>query len=143
MKRLELTEVIDAPIETVFAAITDHERMNEWSPMKSVVLDPKGSPDPNGLGAIRHMKGAGPTIVEEVTEWSPPNEYSYRLRAGAPIRDHRGVVQLTRDGDATRVLWLIQFRPTIPGTGFLIVGVLRKAVGGMLRKLKKNLEAER
>jgi uncharacterized protein YndB with AHSA1/START domain len=142
MKRLEFGKVIDAPIESVWAAITDHEGMSEWSPMKRVVVDPKGAPDPNGLGAIRHMKGAGPTIVEEVVEWSPPNEYAYRLRAGAPIRDHKGVVQLTREGNTTRVRWIIEFRPKIPGTGFIIVGILRRAVGGMLSQLKKKLETQ-
>ena len=141
MKRLEFTQVIDAPMETVWAAITDHEGMSEWSPVKRVVLDPKGTPDPNGLGAIRHMKGAGPTIVEEVIEWSPPHEYVYLLRAGAPIRDHRGCVQLSERGDATNVLWTIQFRPSIPGTGWLIAGLLRKVVGGMLKQLKRNLES--
>ena len=140
MKRIELSQDIDAPIETVWAAITDHEGMSGWSPVKRVVLDPKGSPDPDGLGAIRHMKGMGPTIVEEVTKWSPPNEYVYELRAGAPIRDHRGVVQLQDHGKATRVLWTIQFRPSVPGTGWLIASLLRKVIGQMLKQLKRDLE---
>tara|TARA_R110002096_G_scaffold434832_1_gene658055 strand:+ start:37847 stop:38275 length:429 start_codon:yes stop_codon:yes gene_type:complete len=140
MKRLELVKVIAAPIETVWEAITDHESMSEWSPVKRVVLDPIGKPDRNGLGAVRHMKSAGPTIVEEVIEWSPPNQYAYRLKAGAPIRDHRGVVHLTSEGSATRVCWTIEFRPKIPGSGFILVGVLRKAVGGMLSRLKRRLE---
>ncbi len=139
MKRVELTEVIAAPIETVWAAITDHEGMSEWSPLKRVVLDPKGAPDSNGLGAFRHMHGAGPTIVEEVTEWSPPTRYVYKLRAGAPIRDHKGVVELRSEGDATRVLWTIQFVPKIPGTGFVIVRVLCKVIGGMLKNLNRNI----
>lgn len=143
MKRLELTQVIGAPIEVVWGRIADHEGMVEWSALKRVVLKPEGSPDRNGLGAMRHMMGAGPTVVEEVIEWSPPNEYVYVLRGGAPIRDHRGCVQLSRQGDGTLVRWSIQFRPIVPGTGWAIRIVLNAVIGGMLHTLRRQIEQDR
>jgi uncharacterized protein YndB with AHSA1/START domain len=141
MVRLKLTQVIAAPIEDVWGRITDHEGMSEWSALKRVVLKPEGSPDRNGLGAVRHMMGVGPTIVEEVTEWSPPKEYVYVLRSGAPIRDHRGCVQLAPQGTGTLVTWTIQFRPTVPGSGWLLGRVLRSAITSMLAKLRQQMES--
>lgn len=141
MKRIVLTESIAAPIDEVWAAITDHESMADWSPLRRVELAREGSPQRNGLGAVRHMVAVGPVIVEEVTEWSPPNRYKYRLRAGAPIRDHLGTVELRQSGARTNVTWTIQFRPIVPGSGWVILRILRMVIGGMLARLRTQLEA--
>ena len=141
MKELVLTQRIEAPIEVVWDAVTDHRGMVNWSPLKKVVLERQGEPAPNGLGAVRRMIGVGPSIVEEVTEWEPPHRYVYLLRKGAPIRNHRGDIQLRTDGAYTQLQWTIRFAPTIPGTGWLIVALLRKVIGGtMLSQLKTLLE---
>ena len=140
MTEIHAETLIRAPREAVWAFLTHHEGLPGWSPLKRVDLDPPGSPNRDGLGAVRHMRGAGPTIVEEVVAWDPPNSYAYTLRRGAPIRDHRGQVALEDDGDGIRVTWDISFRPLVPGTGWLLRAVLGRAISGMLSEAKKQLE---
>ncbi len=143
MTTLRLSKRIDAPRDTVWSAVTHHEGMPTWSPLKSVTLSKEGAPDRDGVGAVRVMRGPGMRIDEEVVGWDPPNAYDYTLLRGAPIRDHRGRVELRDAGGATDVEWTIEFRPLIPGTGWLIRAALGRAIGGMLRRLKRNLEAEK
>ena len=142
MKRVRVTQRIQAPREAAWALITRHEGLPAWSPLKSVRLDPPGAPDRDGVGAVRHMSGAGPTLVEEVVEWRPPESYSYVLHRGAPIRDHRGTVTFAEDGEWTTVTWDVRFRPQVPGIGWLVAGVLGLALRHMLRRAKGLLESQ-
>lgn len=130
-----------APPETVWPHITDHEGMSAWMPLKSVTLSQEGSPDRDGVGARRVMRAVGPVIVEEVVAWDPPASYEYTLLRGAPIRDHRGRVELSAAGDGTEVVWSVRFRPRIPGTGWLLGAVLRRALQRSLDTLRDRLDA--
>jgi len=132
---------IAAPPEVVWRAISDHARMPEWTPFRECVVMRPGKPDPNGLGAVRRVTGTGTAIEEEVVLWDPPHRFDYRLTKGAPLRDHRGHVFLTPDGDGTHVQWTIRFRPVVPGTGAPLRAVLQRAFAGALRKLKRRIEA--
>jgi uncharacterized protein YndB with AHSA1/START domain len=141
MTQLDISTHIRAPRDSVWAAITDHEGMVGWAPLRSVTLAREGSPDRNGVGAVRRMHGPGVTIEEEVVAWDPPYAYDYRLLRGAPIRKHRGRIELSQQGEATEVRWRIEFRPVIPGTGWLLRLVLGQSLGSMLARLKRKLES--
>jgi uncharacterized protein YndB with AHSA1/START domain len=133
---------IAAPIDDVWAKLSHHEAMPDWSPLSRVTLEREGNPDRDGLGAVRVMKAPGPAprIKEEVTLWEPPSYYEYVLTAGAPIRDHLGRVELAESDGQTSVTWHIQFRPLVPGTGWLIARMLDRAINGMLRRARRQLE---
>ncbi len=134
MSRFETSHRFDAPPQQVWDLLTHHEGMVRWSPLKRVELTTEGSPHPDGLGAVRKMMGAGPTIIEEVVAWEPPERYAYELRAGVPIRNHRGTVSLVPDGAGTLVTWAIRFDPVIPGTGRLVTSIIALAIGSMLKR---------
>jgi len=131
---------IAAPPDAVWRVITDHAGMSKWTPLECALIRP-GTPEPNGLGAVRRLTGPGTTIEEEVVRWEPLHRFDYRLTKGAPMRDHSGHVFLTPDGDGTRVQWTVSFRPLIPGTGPVLRTVLQRAFDGALRKLKSLVEA--
>ena len=132
---------IDAPQAVVWEALTEHEAMTGWWPLKSVSLITEGVTGKNGLGAVRQMKGPGFTLEEEVTGWHPGCGYDYRLRKGAPLKDHAGSVRVLPRGEGAQVQWRIQFKPLIPGTGFLSQWILRKLIVHVLGNLKRNLES--
>lgn len=132
---------IAAPRDVVWKAITDHEGMTAWSPLSSVVLTHPGSPERNGLGAVRRLRGFGLTLDEEVVGWNPPARYDYRLIGGAPIREHFGQVFLDQVDGATNVRWCVRFRPTIPGSGAVLRAMLERGFTDMLQRLKRRLEA--
>lgn len=134
---------IDAPPDVVWRAITDHARMPEWTPIRACVVIRPGSPDPNGLGAVRQLRAPGTSIEEEVVLWDPPRRFDYCLRRGAPLRDHRGHVFLTPDAGGTQVQWTARFRPLVPATGAALRAFLQRGFDGALRKLKRRIESTR
>jgi len=135
MQQIELCQEIPAPPEVVWAVYTDHEGWSRWAGVKEVVLRQPGHPPPNGLGAIRVIRQSGVAIEEEITAFDPPKRMEYRLTAGAPLRDHRGQVQFEPTSGGTRLTWTVEFRPWIPGTGWLVRRVLERTLRGILERL--------
>ena len=70
---------IEAPIERTWAIVSDHERMASWVGFDRVTITRSGTPDRNGYGAVRQMKGLPGTVQEEVLAWNPPHGYRYRV----------------------------------------------------------------
>lgn len=135
MLQIEVSRHVPAPPARVFALYTDHVGWEKWAGVKEVVLRQTGDPPPNGLGAIRVIRARGMAVEEEVTGFEPPVRMTYRLVAGAPVRDHEGVVTFAADGAGTRVTWNIRFRPLVPGTGWLLRALLGRSLGDVLEKL--------
>lgn len=133
-----LTRTVNAPIERVFDAFTDHRAYREMTPLRSSTLEREGDPAPNGLGAIRKLSLAGPPIVEEVVGYERPEYFAYKALRGLPVKEHLGEVRLTSAGAQTHVVYTVGYTPSIPGP---VVGlVLRQAVGALMRGICKAAE---
>ncbi len=130
---------IDASAEKVWEKITDHANMGDWCLFAARLLR-QGETDSNGTGAVRELQGLGLKFTEEILAWQPASQYSYRLTAGAPIKDHLGNVMLTPKSGGTTVRWTIQFKSRIPGAGKPLALQLRLIFGKALRRLKQQLE---
>lgn len=131
-----------APLAQVWDGLIDHEAMVDWWPLKKVSLIKEGIASRNGPGAIRHMQGPAMSLKEEVVNWDPPYRYEYRLLAGAPIKDHCGVVELSEKQGRTWLRWSISFNPLIPGIGWLIESVLNCLITMVLKNFKRLLERQ-
>ena len=138
--QIDVTQAVAAPRERVFDFYTDYVGWPRWAGVKEVVLRQTGDPPPNGLGAIRVIRARGLAIEEEVTAFERPSRMGYRVIAGVPIRDHSAEVRFDPDGTGTRVHWTIRFRPLVPGTGWLVRGLLereiRKALAGLAKAVR-------
>ncbi len=92
--------------------------------------------------ALRHpfvlLPGDNEWTDCHVTGFDPPKRMTYRLVAGAPIRDHSGEVRFDREGAGTRVTWKVDFRPLVPGTGGLIRRVLERGLRDTLARLART-----
>ncbi len=135
MQRIELTREIPAPPQAVWDVFTAHEDWSNWAGIAEVVLRQEGYPPPNGLGAIRIVRQSGLAVEEEITAFEPPKRMAYRLTAGAPLRDHHGEVSFEPHESGTRLTWRVEFRPWIPGTGFLVRRALERTLRGVLTRL--------
>ena len=133
---------IAAPPERVWSILAEHEAMPEWLPVREVVRRRPGGPDPNGLGAVRVVRGGGLAVEERITGFEPPRRLEYRVTAGAPVRGHRGEVRLEPDGDGTRVEWRVEFSPLVPGTGWLLRRAVERLVGRGLEGLDRRATAD-
>ncbi|MGB8402940.1 MAG: SRPBCC family protein [Mycobacterium sp.] len=104
------------PIESVWGTLTDHEGMSSWGPGVTVTVDKPGSPEPNGLGAVRRITtpGPGPAMTEEVVTFQAPNLFGYAARSGVPIPGYQGEVRLTPEGSDTRIDYTLSSTSSFP-----------------------------
>lgn len=107
---------VAAPIEKVWATLTDHVGMASWAPGLTVSLGRPGAPEPNGVGAVRRIKtpGPGPDIVEEVTTFDAPHIFGYKALSGTPFPGYTGEVRLTPSGTGTRIEYTVGSTASFP-----------------------------
>ncbi|HEX3608678.1 MAG TPA: SRPBCC family protein [Solirubrobacterales bacterium] len=132
MASFTFTREIDAPAETVFEVLTDHRRYSELTPLRKSVLEREGSPDPNGLGAIRKLTAVGPPMREEVIAFEAPSRFSYTVLSGLPVRDHVGTVELTDEGGRTKMVYAVRTQPTLPVVGPVVVAAIKQGIKGLI-----------
>ena len=140
MRRIELEQYIAAPPSRVWPLLSDHEAMPRWMPVREVVRRRSGFPEPNGVGAIRTIRGMGLVIEEQVTGWKSGERFEYVLTEGAPLSDHVGEMILEAAEGGTLVRWCVRFRPLIPGTGAFIERLVRAGLARGLARLKRLIE---
>jgi hypothetical protein len=133
----EVRATSQAPAEVVWPLIGEAARWKEWSFLTRSDLDREGEPAPDGVGAIRRFTTLGMGSREEVVAWEPPHHLGYVILTGFPVRNYRGDVVLTTDGDRTTLTWSSSFDTKIPGTGRLMHEVLffiiRRFAAGVVR----------
>ncbi|MCC6525094.1 MAG: SRPBCC family protein [Polyangiaceae bacterium] len=124
MVALEVSAHFPAPPADVWRVYTDHAGWTGWAGIGKVRLEREGTPERDGVGAVRAIENFGLVVREEVTHFEPPRLMRYRVASGVPLRHHEGEVELLPDGDGTRLVWRCRFDVPIPGAGpFVRVGV--------------------
>lgn len=131
---------VAAPPETVFDVLTNHRGYADITPVRKSKLEREGVPAPNGVGAVRVLSSVGPPLREEVIAYEPPSRFSYKMLSGAPVRDHVGTVELTPEGDGTKVTYAVRTTPTVPVAGFAVVGVVKLAIKSLLNGIATESE---
>ena len=135
-------EIARSP-EDVFAYVVDPTRFKEWQDdVVSVQPEWEG---PMTVGSrfklTRKMGGREQTMTSEMTEYSPPHSYAFRIVDGSIRAMGRGVVQPV-EGGTSRFDFELDFEGR--GAGKLMLPLLRKAAQKDLLeshdKLKQRLE---
>lgn len=135
-RTIEVTRLLDAPRERVWPLIEDVTTWALWGPYERAELESAGSPDPNGVGAVRRFQVAGRTTRERVTISDAPTTFGYELLDGIPVRDYSAKVSLRRQPAGTLVTWSSRFRPSFPGTG----AVIQRRLQGFIDELLTCLD---
>ncbi len=118
-----------APVEEVFPLIGEAARWKDWSFLDRTMLVRTGSPDPEGVGALRRFTSHGIGTTEEVVAYDPPDHLAYAIVKGFPVRHYRADVYCTTQGPGTLVTWSATFDEKVPGTGRLLELVLAAMIG--------------
>ncbi len=138
-----LSASIQAPIETVFDRLADHNGMGEWLDAdirrtKDATASGEGV---NGTGSVRTLRILGLLDFDEtVVKCVKPRTIEYEITRGSPLRNHHGAITLKQNGDKTQIDWDIKFDMAIPFAGTIVEFLLKFAVGQGLKKLKSQLE---
>jgi len=134
------SETIDAPVSIVWELLADGRGWADWSFIPKSELESPGSPDPDGVGAVRKL-GLWPVISRErVTAFEPERRLGYESVRGLPVKAYEAEVELTDRGAKTELTWTGTFEPKFSvGTG-AVAAYLRGAVRRILNGLRAEAE---
>ena len=108
--------------------------------MRKSELEREGEPAPNGVGAIRVLRSAGPPLREEVVVYESPERFSYKVLSGIPVRDHLGTVLLEPAAGGTKMTYAVRTTPTLPLVGAAVVGATKQAIKLLIRGIAGESE---
>jgi uncharacterized protein YndB with AHSA1/START domain len=139
--KIELTARSAAPVERVWALLADARGWPAWSPFASASLEREGSPQPDGVGAIRRFT-YGKTVTRECVEaFEPPHWLAYHLLSGLPVREYRADVTLRAAPDGgTEIRWQSRYEPLVPLTGWLVRRRLEPFIAQIAERLARRAE---
>ena len=140
MASFTLVREMAASPEIVFDVLTDHRGYSKLTPLRKTELEREGEPAPNGVGAIRVLEAIGPPLREEVLAYEAPSRFSYTLLSGLPVRNHVGTVELTPQGDGTKITYAVRTIPTIPVAGFAVVAGIKQGIKQLLNGIVAEAE---
>jgi uncharacterized protein YndB with AHSA1/START domain len=132
------THEVPVPPEAVWDVVADHPGMARWTPVRRVVMEAGGRPEPHGVGAVRALHLIGPPIREEITAFEPPRLLAYRALSGLPARDYTGEIALEPTGTGTRIRWTISFVPSFPGAQLPISTAIRTAARSLAKEATRR-----
>jgi uncharacterized protein YndB with AHSA1/START domain len=129
MNHVTIVRSLDAPVERVWQILGSPG----VSPGSGVDVDVEQPGAPDGSGLTRVVK-VGPALAhEEIIQIGPGHVLRYRMTKGAPVKDYVGSVALDESpGGGTRVTWDAEFRPVVPGTGWLISRMTKRTLNRVL-----------
>jgi uncharacterized protein YndB with AHSA1/START domain len=123
-QEVRLHERVHAPVDAVFAFFADHARFATLFGVRCQRIR-DGEDDANGLHAVRRL-GRGPLAFEEtIVAFEPNRRIAYQITRGSPLKHHIGIINFSREGDATVIDYVIRFDGKLPGIGPLITKGLR------------------
>ncbi|GAA3441190.1 SRPBCC family protein [Planomonospora venezuelensis] len=136
-QRIDVAHVSPAPPDRLWALLTDVSTWPEWGPFDTAELESPGSPERDGVGAVRLFRRGSRVTRERVVAFDPGSwHFAYELLEGVPARDHRADVTLEPiPGGGTTIRWRSRFRGRLPGQGPVVRVVLRRFIDDLVKRL--------
>jgi uncharacterized protein YndB with AHSA1/START domain len=129
VNRLTIVRLLDAPVERVWEIVGNPG----VSPGPGVDVEVECPGTPDGSGLVRAVRVGAVRAHEEIVQVGPGHLVRYRTTKGAPVKDYLGSVVLDDSpGGGTRVTWDVEFRPIVPGTGWLISLLTKRTLNRVL-----------
>jgi len=136
--------VIQRPVETVFAMVSNYQNSSLW--VSGALEHQKMSPGPIGVGTVirtaGHFMGQRVEATRTVVAYEPPVRYAFRSAYQQVPFTTAFVLEPVPNG--TRLTATVQGEPTglYKAAMPLILNLIRQQLEGDLRRLKKLLEEE-
>jgi len=129
MQRLIFDHDYAMPPERVFAYLSEHENLDDIFGARITRLRDGTDGHRNGVGSARELK-VGPTrpFEETVTEFVPNELITYEITKGSPLKNHRGEMRFTVEGEGTHLHYEISFRSKLPGVDLIVAQGLKRNV---------------
>ena len=129
MQRLIFDHDYAMPPERVFAYLSEHENLDDIFGARITRLRDGTDGHRNGVGSVRELKvGPTPPFEETVTEFVPNELIAYEITKGSPLKNHRGEMRFTVEGEGTHLHYEISFRLKLPGVDLIVAQGLKRNV---------------
>ncbi|MBJ7385150.1 MAG: SRPBCC family protein [Mycolicibacterium sp.] len=142
----EVNRTSSAPPATLFRIEADGARWSEWA--KPIVFqsswETQGDPEPGGIGAVRKV-GLWPMVMlEKTVEYEQDRRHVYVLISPkTPAVDYHGEALFTPNASGgTDIRWRGWFTEGVPGTGPVMLALLRGAIQVISLRLVRAAERE-
>lgn len=137
----EIVERAETSPERVYAVLADLLRWPDWAPgVRRTTWERGADPALFGVGGIRKVGTRGFHVREEILAATPPHAQTYTILSGAPVKNHRGEVQMMPEQNGTRIVWRGSFTSKVPGTGRLVRRIARQNAARLARALAARAE---
>ncbi len=129
MQRLIFDHDYAIPPERVFAYLSEHENLDDIFGARITRLRDGTDGHRNGVGSVRELKvGPTPPFEETVTEFVPNELIAYEITKGSPLKNHRGEMRFTTEGEGTHLHYEISFGSKLPGVDLIVAQGLKRNV---------------
>lgn len=144
MYRVRVERLIDKPIEQVFEQLVDHAKYSQFPGVVLAKLLEPGQSEPNGVGALRYIDAGSMQLTERIVSFERPTFMAYHIESSKPflIDLEKGQVNLTAEGQSTRVVWISEGRIKMPLIGAIMDKMFEKqfarGFGAILKHIAKT-----
>lgn len=136
MTTFTISRELDLPSDKVWAIVSDFTCAP--SPAITIEVEEKGNPEVHGIGAIRNINIKGAKARERLESVDTPNSITYRMLSGAPVKEYLGTVNVVPQNGATLINWDVKLIPKIPGIGWIVAIVIRKAINRFIDAIEEG-----
>lgn len=143
MFKIKVERIVQAPIETVFEAISDHSNYALFSAVGSAHLLNEGKTERNGKGALRTVQTGAFKVWEKITDFERPIHMQYKIEKARPIKmeHYKGIIDLKDLGDnTTHVTWVSEGKMNIPLIGKLLDRKMQQQGTAVFHSMLKSIE---
>jgi uncharacterized protein YndB with AHSA1/START domain len=137
-QHIEIRQSFNAPVETIFNLLTDHESFGKVIATKVQRVVDSPDENKNGVGSVRRISSFPvPTFEETVVTFEPNQLMEYVVSKGSPIKNHKGRMEFSEEGGKTKLCYFIDYEPKLLLTP--LSSVLKKAIEDPIRKSLEKL----
>ena len=142
VQNISITQEFNAPVETVFRILTDHESFGNLMSGAQItrVVDSTGD-NVNGTGSVRSIKmPLTPAFEETVVSYEKDKLMEYTISKGSPIKNHLGRMNFSEQDGKTKLHYTIQLESKIPVPflGSILKLGVEKSISSLLSKLAEQ-----
>jgi len=115
MEKIYFEKIFKASRKAVFAHLSDHEKLSPiFNARIKRIRDGKDG-NVNGKGSVREIRVApGIKFEETITGFLPDITIEYVISKGSPLKNHKGIMEFSDHGSATRLRYRIEFESKYP-----------------------------
>jgi uncharacterized protein YndB with AHSA1/START domain len=129
MQRVIVDRDFPVPVERAYAYLAEHENLADVFGARIKRLKDGDDGTRNGVGSVRELKvGPTPPFEETVTEFVPNELIAYEITKGSPLKNHRGEMRFTTEGEGTHLHYEISFGSKLPGVDLIVAQGLKRNV---------------